>query len=77
MVVQSILPAADELGERVEAVNGRIERLADELGVTFVSLRDAFAGPDGGMPSELSPDGLHLTGEGYRRWHKVLAPYIT
>ena len=76
VIVQSILPAATELGERIEAVNGRLERLADECGAAFVSFRDAFAGPDGAMPDELSPDGIHLTGEGYRRWREVHAPHV-
>ncbi len=76
VIVQSILPAATELGARIVRVNTRIEALAAEFGVTFVSLRAAFAGPDGAMPEELSPDGLHLTGEGYRRWRQVLAPYL-
>jgi hexosaminidase len=76
VIVQSILPAGTELGQRIDVVNARIEGLADELGVTFLSLREAFAGPDGAMPVEVSPDGIHLTGGGYRRWQQVLAPHL-
>jgi lysophospholipase L1-like esterase len=76
VITQSILPAADELGERIVRVNARIEALAEEFGVTFVPLGDAFVGPDGAMAPELSPDGLHLTGEGYRRWQQILAPFV-
>ena len=77
VIVQSVLPAGGELGERIAGVNARLQRLTDELGVTFVSLREAFAGPDGAMPPEVSPDDIHLTGEGYRRWRVVLAPYVS
>lgn len=77
VVVQSILPAGGELGARIDGVNARLEGLADEFGVTFVSLRGAFAGPDGAMPPEVSPDDIHLTGEGYRRWQAVLAPHVS
>lgn len=77
VIVQSILPASGELGDRIAGVNARLERLAEEFEVTFVDLTDAFAGPDGAMPSEVSPDDIHLTGEGYRRWQVELAPYIS
>jgi lysophospholipase L1-like esterase len=77
VIAQSILPAANELGDRIRRVNTRIERLAEEFGVTFVRLEDVFVGPDGAMAPELSPDSLHLTGEGYRRWQEVLAPYVS
>ena len=77
VIVQSILPGRGELGTRIAGVNARLERLADEFDVTFVDLTDAFAGPDGSMPPEVSPDDIHLTGEGYRRWQEVLAPHLS
>jgi hexosaminidase len=76
VITQSILPAADELGERIVRVNARIEALADEFGATFIPLGAAFVGRDGAIAPELSPDGLHLTGDGYRRWRQILAPYV-
>ncbi len=74
--VQSILPGAGEVGGSITRLNRSLQQAAADLGATFISHQEPFAGPDGGMSDDLSPDGVHLWGEGYRRWQSVLAPYV-
>ena len=49
---------------------GKIER------VRFLDLTSRFLTKDGSFPEDLSPDGIHLTAEGYRIWAEALRPTL-
>jgi lysophospholipase L1-like esterase len=83
VVVQSTLPCneAKSQWKSCAAVNGKIARLNARLAtlasarVSFADLRPLLA-PGGNLDSELTLDGVHLNGEGYRRWQRAIAPLM-
>lgn len=58
------------------AINQRIRRLADGDQVRFLEIGDQFVEPDGSISTEIMPDKLHLSVEGYERWAKALEPTL-
>jgi lysophospholipase L1-like esterase len=74
--LQSLLPRATDYRERIEAFNSEIERLAIEMGVTYIDLYTHFLDPDGSIADEFSNDELHLNGQGYLLWQSLLEPYL-
>jgi lysophospholipase L1-like esterase len=76
LYVQSILPREAERCEAVIALNTAIAHMAIERGAVFVDLFPAFADEDGSILDELSPDDLHLSGQGYRRWQSAIEPFV-
>jgi lysophospholipase L1-like esterase len=81
--VQSTLPCNEAKGawKSCAALNGSIRQLNERLAtlasgrVTFIDLRPLLAG-DGGLKSELTYDGVHLNGDGYRLWKRAIARYV-
>ena len=66
-----------EVRQRVKDVNARLARLDGLDGkVVFRDIGAVFLEPDGSILPAVSPDGLHLTPEGYRRWASVLEPLV-
>ncbi len=54
-----------EPAQRIKSLNARLEKYAASRHITFVDYWTAMAGPDGGMRSELSADGVHPNTAGY------------
>ncbi|MFC5497628.1 GDSL-type esterase/lipase family protein [Caenimonas terrae] len=83
VVVQSTLPCNEAKGQwkSCAALNGRIAALDARLAtlasarVRFVDLRPLLA-PQGQLMTEYTIDGIHLNGEGYRRWQRAIAPFM-
>ena len=74
--LQSLLPRAGDFRLQVEAFNSEIQRLAKELGVTYIDLYSHFLHADGSIADSFSNDELHLNGEGYLLWQSLLQPYV-
>ena len=82
VVLSSLLPVerGKPLGDAmfdtqlIAAINRSIRELAMRAGYGFLDSHALLVGPDGFLPKGLSRDGVHLTGEGYRRWKQVLFP---
>jgi len=83
VVVQSTLPCNEakagwkscaSLNPQIAQLDTRLATLASD-DVTFVDLRPALAGK-GGLKKELTYDGVHLNGEGYRLWKEAIAPHM-
>lgn len=80
VVVQSTLPCneAKAAWKSCASINGKIARLNARLsslastGVVFIDLRPLLA-PDGNLKSDLTYDGVHLNGDGYRLWKQAIA----
>jgi lysophospholipase L1-like esterase len=77
LFVQSVLPTDDPL------INGRVERLNDEIkamaeGLTFryLALNSSFASPGGTINPEYSADGVHLTKAGYAAWAGLIRGHV-
>lgn len=55
--------------------NAVLPAIAARHGTQFIDLNARMTGK-GGLREELSWDGMHLNGEGYRVWQRVLKPYV-
>lgn len=84
--VQSILPTENsslftptycspEKNKEIVAVNVDLRQLSTAKGCTFIDAHRQFV-LNGQLNSRYSVDGLHLSGEGYLLWTKILKPYV-
>jgi len=69
------------LRDRIARVNRWLEQAAGDAAIKATDVRYLDVGPrlldaNGVLRSEVSPDSLHLSGEGYRRWAEGLTPII-
>jgi lysophospholipase L1-like esterase len=76
LFVNSVTPRSAYFAPRIEALNDRYRRIANDAGANFIDLWPALAGPDRVLLPELTSDGLHLRGAGYQRWAEVLRPHL-
>lgn len=58
------------------AINQRIRRLADGQRVQYLEIGQTFLEEDGTIRTEIMPDRLHLSEEGYERWAAALEPKL-
>jgi len=85
VLLLGLLPSTGTRGpeaEALERIDRGIRRLAGELGVEHVPLRESdLVDPDQALRETLSTDGLHLTPEGYailaRRLRSAPEPFAT
>ena len=81
--VQSVLPVNAQW--RMGAANNPdINRLNEFLrtestarGYTFVDLHEQFSDRSGALRAELSNDGIHLLGAGYKLWRATVQPLVS
>ena len=82
--IQSVLPVNKSFGkfsdyhnlsDDIVKLNKELEKLAGELDLEYINLYDSFLLNDQ-LDPKYTNDGLHLTGEGYLLWKKLLAQYI-
>jgi lysophospholipase L1-like esterase len=79
--VQSILPTNNKYTqfknhqnktEHILYINEALKKLCEERNIQYVNLYDTFLDTEQKLNPLYTNDGLHLTGEGYRRWKEVL-----
>ena len=69
--------STDEIRQRVAAVNRQLLALGSEGGKVVVrEIGGVFVESDGSITTEVMPDGLHLSPEGYRRWAAAILPTV-
>jgi len=81
LLVQSLLPVSERkyppsLNRRVRALNERLRSEAEKRGLTYIDLYSRLADNSGGLPEELTYDGLHLNARGYQLWAETIRPYL-
>jgi lysophospholipase L1-like esterase len=52
----------------IAEINAGLAQLADDENVFFMDIGEQFLAPDGTLPSEVMPDGLHPNARGYQIW---------
>lgn len=82
LFLQSVLPVNNDfkryknlLGREnvIPPLNEQIKRIAEDNGAVYIDLWPLFAdSATGKMRRELTSDGLHLSGEGYKTWASAL-----
>lgn len=77
VVLCSVLPASDfrwhpglEPAPKIKALNEWIHNYAEKNGLVYVDYYTSMVNSEGGLQSELSPDGVHPNKEGY----DIMAP---
>ena len=75
VVLQTILPRADEAAQAVEA-NESIREIASERGLPLLDLHAAFDDGAGGMRPSETTDGIHLADAGYQRWAPLVVEML-
>ncbi|MGB7067986.1 MAG: GDSL-type esterase/lipase family protein [Pyrinomonadaceae bacterium] len=78
--LQSILPTNDTFRKFADKNDASIKILNDAMrelalttkGVTYIDLHSAFLDADLRLDKRYTNDGLHLTGEGYQLWARIL-----
>jgi lysophospholipase L1-like esterase len=83
LYIQSVLPANRNFKENVvsqgavRGMNERLMKIATKQQVTYIDLFSHFKLENSdGINPKYSNDGLHLVGEGYLLWKKLLMPYV-
>jgi len=84
--VQSILPVNNTFKTfgshtsrtpQVKDLNERLKNICPKLGATYVDLFSELKNPNDDMLNPMyTNDGLHLMGEGYMAWVKVIQRYL-
>lgn len=78
--LESVLPTnntfrtfADGIDENVRLLNNAMKKIdGEESMVMYVDLNTAFSDSEGRLDKRYTNDGLHLTGDGYALWMKIL-----
>jgi beta-glucosidase len=62
--------------QKVRQTNERIRQFADGGDTHYLDIGDSFLDPNGEIPAELMPDGLHLSLKGYEIWYEKMQPVL-
>lgn len=73
--VESLLPREAKWDEKVRTVNALLKPAAEQHGATYIDLYPLFA-KNGRLDPAVTPDDIHLSGDGYIRWRDAIRPYI-
>jgi len=73
--VESLLPRQPQYDEKVRAVNALLKGAVERRGLLYIDLYSRFVA-GGRLDPKLTPDDLHLSGEGYLRWRDIIRPYL-
>ena len=65
------IPAA-KLSKKIGEINAIISKLDDGKTVFYKDIGKEFLDQNGGLPGEIMPDYLHLSGKGYDLWGKAI-----
>lgn len=85
LYVQSILPVNDffqkfnnhtKNGQEIVQINQILSENASKYNYTFIDIHTPFTDAEGKLKKELTNDGLHLNGEAYQKWKKLISPFV-
>lgn len=86
LYIQSVLPVNDEFSrfpkvhnktQVIIDINKGLKQLARENGCTYIDLYSYFIAPGTqSLDKKYTNDGLHLLGDGYMLWKKLVMPYM-
>lgn len=81
--VESVYPVSEKytgLGKRtnikVNSLNKKIKNALEDLSCVYIDFHQHLAGNDGNLKDEYTYDGLHLSGDGYKKVIEILKPYL-
>ena len=72
-------PWRKELGivaDTIKELNSMLRVYAKENKIIYVDLHTAMSDSRGGLPSNISPDGVHLNSDGYELIEQIIVPVL-
>jgi lysophospholipase L1-like esterase len=76
ILINSVMPRGKKYIDTITTINDRYREIATEFDAHYLDLWPTLATPERTLRKELTPDGLHLNGVGYRAWVSVLKPAL-
>jgi lysophospholipase L1-like esterase len=76
VLLHGVTPRQAKFRGRIEQLNRRYRLVAQSLGAEYIDLHPVLADDDGCLRADLTSDGLHFNGAGYRTWAQYLAPIL-
>lgn len=73
--IQSVLPTnnrPERNNDSIIVLNENLKKMANEKSAKYINLFDDFLDTKGNLNMELSYDGLHLKGQGYCTWKRLI-----
>jgi len=76
--IQSVLPAKRKTLSNIDIKNINIGLLniTEKYHINYIDLHSSFLSKTNELSDNYSLDGLHLNGEGYLLWKKIIAEYV-
>jgi len=62
--------------EKIKKINAELAKLDDGKTVRYLDIGGKFLGPDGTIPKDIMPDGLHPNAKGYQIWADAMQPLL-
>lgn len=69
-------PKVKELREKLATVNAGLAKLDDGKQTRYLYFGEKFMNPDGKIPADIMPDGLHPNAKGYEIWAAAMQPTL-
>ena len=61
---------------KIQEINALIAKLDDGNWIRFLDISDRLLDKDGNLNADVSPDGVHLTENGYQKWAQAIRPFV-
>ena len=68
--------ASDPNRALIKDINSKLAKLADNKQVFFLDIGEKFLAPDGTLPTDIMPDGLHPNLKGYKIWAEAISKRV-
>jgi lysophospholipase L1-like esterase len=75
IVVENLLPRQPQFDEKVRTVNALLKAAIEKRGLAYIDLYSHFV-TNGRLDPTVTPDDIHLSGQGYLRWRDVIRPFV-
>jgi lysophospholipase L1-like esterase len=78
----SVLPVNNDIrrigveNHQIQELNLRLRQLARTFAIPYIDLYSVTTNTKGNLSNLISADGIHLNGQGYAVWLKMLEPYL-
>jgi lysophospholipase L1-like esterase len=60
----------------IKTINEKLATIADNSRVFYMDIGGLFLAPDGSLPADIMPDGLHPSEKGYRIWADAIVARV-
>lgn len=82
VLIQSLLPVNNQkflnrgVNDKVRILNAKLQELAIELSFQYIDLFSSFLDSNQELDTQYTTDGIHLNGQGYLIWQKIIEKHV-